>query len=98
METPTLFEWDEVKAARNLAKHGADFDIVGLVFSDPDRVDADVCRHQHGESRRKVIGAVGDRLFTAIYTMRGANCRMISVRRANTKEGRLYGDHSQDDG
>jgi len=32
------FEWDPLKAAGNLAKHGVDFDTAAAVFDDPDRL------------------------------------------------------------
>jgi hypothetical protein len=34
-ERPVQFEWDEIKAAANLRKHGVSFDLESTVFNDP---------------------------------------------------------------
>jgi len=61
------------------------------VFLDPKRVDLDVSRAQDGEMRRKVIGVVDGRLLTLVYTIRPRSTRIISARRSNTTESRMYG-------
>jgi uncharacterized DUF497 family protein len=43
--------------------------------------------------RRKAIGMIDGRLFT-VYVMRGEVCRIISARRANGREERIYTDDS----
>ncbi len=93
MEAPGEFEWDEAKAASNARKHvGVTFQGAIAVFLDPGRVDFDVSRPEDGEARRKVVGRIAGRLYAVTYTMRGATARLISARRANTKEERLHGD------
>jgi uncharacterized DUF497 family protein len=84
------FEWDEPKARQNLAKHGVRFDIAVQVFSDPDWVDSDVSRAPDRESRRKAVGRIGRKLYAVIYTHRGSLTRIISARRTNTQENRIY--------
>ena len=37
-----LFEWDDIEAQANLAKHGIEFAYAARVFLDSDRVDWDV--------------------------------------------------------
>jgi uncharacterized DUF497 family protein len=44
-----------------------------------------------GEVRRKVVGMIEERLFTVVYTERDGVTRIISARRCNAKEGKLYG-------
>lgn len=85
------FEWDDAKAAGNLAKHGVPFTYATRVFLDPQAVDIDVSRFGDGETRRKVIGAIEGRIFSVVYTGREDSIRLISVRRCNAKEERLYG-------
>ena len=93
MEAPNTFEWDDAKAASNEAKHkGVSFKGAVAVFLDPARADFDVSRQEDGENRRKVVGMIGDRLYTVTYTIRGEATRLISARRANNKEERSYGD------
>lgn len=43
-----------------------------------------------GEARYVALGYIGDRLHYVVYTMRGGNCRVISLRKANTREIRQY--------
>ena len=49
-------------------------------------------RHADGEPRFKVVAQVEGGLFVAVCTMRGAACRVISLRRANAAEERIYGE------
>ena len=42
------------------------------------------------EDRRIIIGKYYNKLWTAIYTMRGDAIRIISVRRTRKKEAELY--------
>lgn len=42
-------------------------------------------RHQ-SEIRRIAYGMVNGRLFVCVYTMRGESFRLISVRKANSRE------------
>jgi uncharacterized DUF497 family protein len=84
------FEWDPVKAAANLAKHGVSFEDATLVFDDPlQRVAID--NRTYVESRYQVIGTVNGRLLFVAYTLRGMNiCRIISARRASCRERATY--------
>jgi uncharacterized protein len=38
----------------------------------------------------RAIGALGQRLITVIYTMRGDVCRIISARKASRHEQKTY--------
>ena len=85
------FEWDDAKALANLAKHGVPFPYAAHVFLDPDHIDFDVSQPANGENRRKAVGVIEGRLVTVVYTLRGAVIRLISARRCNVQEARLYG-------
>lgn len=85
------FDWDDAKAEINRRKHHFAFKDAIAVCSDPNRVLVDVSRIEDGETRWKVIGRIGDRLFTAVFVMRQDVCRLISARRSNTSEERSYG-------
>jgi uncharacterized DUF497 family protein len=89
-----LFEWDDVKAASNVVKHGVTFEEAIQVFDDPRRAVLDTFRFADRESRFKAIGVINSRLITVVFTERGTARRMISARRANASEERLYGDSS----
>lgn len=91
MNSPDEFEWDDEKAASNEAKHGVPFAYAARVFLDDGRVDFDTSRSLDGEDRRKVVGKIEGRLYCVVYTLRGRVRRLISARRANTKESKAYG-------
>ena len=92
MVAPAEYEWDDAKAASNLAKHNISFQDAIAVFRDPDLVVMDVSRLAEQEARAKAVGMRGALLFAVVYTMRGSACRIISARRANAAEDRAYGN------
>ena len=83
------FEWDVEKAEENFVKHGIDFDDAIRIFDGP-TVDGEDGRRDYGETRMWAIGALGPRLLTVIYTMRGDVCRVISARKATRNEQKAY--------
>lgn len=84
-----LFEWDEEKAAANIKKHHVDFDDAMRVFEDDYRIEFYDIAHSDEEDRYNTIGMVRDVLFV-VYAERGEYIRIISARKANRKEERLY--------
>ena len=85
-----LFEWDDSKAARNIAKHGVPFEYAVRVFLDPHRLDREDNRRDYGEERWLTLGRVEGRLFAVAHSPRGKVIRMISARKANEREQRKY--------
>ena len=83
-------EFDPIKNAANLKKHGVSlsegdgvlYDPLALTVEDPDAVD---------ETRWQTIGmnAFGS-LMVVIWTERNDDVRLISVRKAEPKERRAY--------
>jgi uncharacterized protein len=90
------FEWDDAKAAQNLAKHGVPFEYAARVFLDPRRMDSEDRRREYGEERRITVGAVEGRLYVVAYTPRGETLRLISARKANEREQRQYDEALSD--
>jgi uncharacterized protein len=84
------FEWDDAKAS-NFAKHGISFAYAARVFLDSALVDLEASWADQAEVRRKAVGVIEGRVFTVVYTTRGAVIRIISARRCNSKEARAYG-------
>jgi len=81
------YEWDEAKRRGNIAKHGIDFESVHLF----DWTTANYERSlRHGEERVFALGYVGNRLHAVAYVERGANARIISMRKANPREMTRY--------
>ena len=88
---PRVFDWDDAKAANNLAKHGVPFDYAARMFLDEAVVDFDASREADGEARRKAVDQIEGRIFTVVYAQRGDAIRIISTRRANAMERKVYG-------
>jgi uncharacterized DUF497 family protein len=82
------FEWDLDKSRSNLVKHGIDFDTAKNLWLDEDRIE--IWAPHLVENRGIVIGQHQNKLWTAIFTMRGTTIRIISARRARKKETKLY--------
>ncbi len=77
------FEFDPAKSAANRDKHGIDFvEAQELWTVDGLQLPALFA----GELRLRRIAPWRDRLWTAVYTMRGTRIRLISVRRARKQE------------
>lgn len=82
--------WDPEKAKTNLRKHRIRFSDAEPVFFDPmtlTREDDD----SEGEQRFVSIGLDAvNRILVVVYTYRGADIRLISARRATSKERKYY--------
>jgi hypothetical protein len=84
-----IFEWDEAKRRANLARHGVDFaamerfDWSGAVIRQDRRRD-------YGEVRLRAMGLIDGRLHEAVFTPRGHKVRIISLRKANARERRIW--------
>jgi uncharacterized protein len=84
------FEWDDAKAAQNLANHGVSFEAAQLAFDDPFAVVREDRRQDYGEDRYILLGMVQDRLLAVSHAQRGARVRIISARLAEPRERRRY--------
>ncbi len=85
------FDWDPMKAAANLTKHGISFVAATVVFDDPNHIDEDSTKPEYGEARSIAIGKLADgRLVTVVDTARDDVRRIISVRTARNYERRKY--------
>ncbi len=85
------YEWDDAKAAANVAKHGIDFrDSIGAL-TDPRRVEDIDEGISYDEERIRTIGMSRGKLLFVVTTMRDENrCRIISARRAARHEQDRY--------
>ena len=85
------FEWDDVKAAANLRKHGVSFEDAASVFSDALAYTFDDPDHSVGEQRLLTFGfSQSGRLLAVVHAERGRAIRIISARRATRHERGLY--------
>ena len=94
------FEWDSIKAAVNLRKHGVSFEDATLAFADPyalmtqDRIEGQ-------EPRWQTLGLVGGYLVLLVAHTVGEDgegteiIRIISARAADRKERKRYEDQNR---
>ena len=84
-----MLEWDEDKRRKTLEARGIDF----AAMEDFDwslsvtRIDR---RRAYGEARYISVGNIGGSLHVAVWTERAGNRRLISLRKANTRERKAY--------
>ena len=85
------FEWDEGKAATNLADHKVSFDEAKTVFDDPLYIDFYDPDHSYDEQRYLIVGESRQgRLLIVSYTERGDAVRLISAREVTSAERKAY--------
>ncbi len=82
------FEFDTAKSESNRAKLGIDFVEAQGLWNDPMLLE--IPAKADDEPRYLVIGLIDGKHWSAVITYRGANVRLISVRRARTEEVALY--------
>ncbi len=89
------FQWDDAKAASNIADHGVTFEAAREAFADPFALDWLDESEDYGEDRYAMIGMAEGRLLYLAYTMRGEAIRIISARGAEPHERRQYHEESR---
>ena len=85
-----MFDWDAVKAKRNAINHGISFKVATEVFFDPDAIYFEDFAHSGAEQRDMVIGFSRKGILIVVFTERYPATRIITARRANPEERRLY--------
>ena len=91
------FEWDSEKAVSNLRKHGVSFETAVRVFSDPFAL-TEQDRIEGGEYRWQTTGLVDGALVLLVAHADKEEhgievIRIISARRATTRERRRYAEN-----
>jgi uncharacterized DUF497 family protein len=95
MDAPT-FEWDPVKAAANLRKHGVSFEEAATAFKDSlARIHADP-EHSASEPCEILVGhSAQGRLILVAFTDRRGRLRLVSAREVTRRERRDYEESQQ---
>ena len=83
-------EFDEAKRAETIKARGLDIARAADVLAGATLTVEDD-RHNYGEVRFITIGFLDDAMVVLVWTPRGDACRIISMRKANERERRLYG-------
>lgn len=87
------FEWDAKKAAANQRKHGVTFDEARTVFFDENAKLINDPDHSDDEDRFVMLGLSSNFRFVLVchcYREQGNVIRIISARKASTKESKQY--------
>jgi uncharacterized protein len=85
------FEWNELKAAANLEKHGVSFTEAKTVFANDLAVVLEDEAHSVDEKREILIGhSQYNRLLLISFTERSTAIRIISARLATRREREKY--------
>jgi uncharacterized DUF497 family protein len=82
---------DPAKDRSNLEKHGVSLVLAEALFAGPHFSTTD-SRFDYGEVREMAFGLINNRLFVCVYADRDAQRRIISLRKANKREVRRYGE------
>lgn len=85
------YVFDTAKDSANLAKHGISLALAEVLFAGP-CVSTPDDRFDYGEVREVAFGRINGRLFACVYVDRGAQRRVISLRKANRREVKRYGE------
>lgn len=86
----TQDRFDPDKDTANREKHKVPLAFGDRIFEDADHLIVPSIREIDGEERFKVVGFVGEKLFTGVFVWRDGLPRFISVRRSNNGEAKEY--------
>jgi uncharacterized protein len=82
-------EFDSAKSARNAKERGLPFELTAELDWNAARVRPDE-RRDYGEERFLALVPMSGRLYVVCYCIRGDARRIISFRKANGREERVY--------
>lgn len=82
-------EYDAQKRNDTLEQRNLDFSRCLEVFEEP-HLTVEDNRRDYGEDRYITVGLLDDRMVVFVWTWRGSNIRIISMRKANEREQALY--------
>ncbi len=81
--------YDPAKRDKTLAERGLDFDQAAMIFAGVTLTLLDD-RQDYGEPRFQTYGRLGRRLVMVVWTPRGADRHVISMRKCNAREKARY--------
>ena len=82
-------EWDKNKNENNIKNHDIDFQDAGLIFEHQMLIKTDN-RKDYGEHRMIGLGKLFETIVVIVFTTRIDAIRIISIRRANKNERKIY--------
>lgn len=86
-----VYEWNAAKAKANLKKHGVSFEQAATVFLDAMAMTFPDPDHSLEEEREITVGYTTGRAVVFVsHCQRGQRLRIISARKATTRERKQY--------
>ncbi|KEQ05209.1 BrnT family toxin [Pseudorhizobium pelagicum] len=82
--------FDPTKRLQALRERGLDFAAAGEIFDGP-HLTVEDDRFDYGETRFFTVGYMSARMVVVVWTPRGSDQRIISMRKANDREQTAYG-------
>jgi hypothetical protein len=83
--------FDPGKDELNRKKHGVSLSLAELLFAGPHATMTDD-RFDYGEVRQVAFGRINGRLFACVYVDRAGDRRVVSLRKANHREVKRFGE------
>lgn len=93
--TPTAITFDPAKNEANIRERGLPFSLVKEAFDWASAQVIEDTRRNYGERRFRALGYIGERLHAVVYTPRGTEMHVISLRKANRREVRRHGEKAE---
>ncbi len=94
-----LFDWDPIKARKNIKIHGVSFDEASTAFKDILSLTIYDPLHSDEEDRHILIGnSHKNRLLVIVHTERGDKIRIISARKTTKNERKRYEENAKRSG
>ena len=91
-----LFDWDPIKARKNINIHGVSFDAASTAFKDILSLTIYDPLHSDEEDRHILIGnSHKNRLLVIVHTERGDTIRIISARKTTKNERKRYEENAK---
>ena len=84
------FEWDDIKAAENIRRHGVSFEEAAYALGDPFAIEVIDDREYYGEERVIALAAGKTGILVVIHTERPERTRIFSARKAKRHEQDTY--------
>lgn len=82
-------EFDIIKDTANQQKHGVSLELAGEIDWSEVLCMVDD-RNDYGEVREIGFAVIAHRLYVVVFVQRGDTMRIISLRKANKRESKLY--------
>jgi uncharacterized DUF497 family protein len=82
-------EWNDHKNSTNFDEHGLRFEDAALVFTSQ-TITFEDNRENYREIRYITLGLLAERVVILVHTIRDNRIRIISMRKANEREKKIY--------